>query len=76
MNSFDQGIQLIDQGSFTGAAEASFSSTQLQWTFTAAHIELGNAYSALKQYDKALEAYTNAIENEPTSIIAHYNYSP
>jgi len=62
---FNQGIQLIDQRSFSEAAEAFFSSTQLQWIFTAAHIELGNAYTARRQYDKALEAYTNALENDP-----------
>ena len=70
---FNQGIQLIDQRSFSEATEAFFSSTQLQWIFTAAHIELGNAYSALRQYDKALEAHTNALGNDPASLIAHYN---
>lgn len=70
---FNRGIQLLNQGLFSKAAEALFSATQLQWPLVPAHIELGNAYSALKEFDKALEAYNNALENEPGSTIAHYN---
>jgi tetratricopeptide (TPR) repeat protein len=70
---FNQGITLIEQQLYAEAAEAFFSAIQLQWDLTAAHIELGNAYSGLKQFDKALQAYSDALENEPGSVIAHYN---
>jgi tetratricopeptide (TPR) repeat protein len=70
---FDRGTQLLNQGHLVEAVDAFFSATQLQWTFTAAHIELGNTYSALKRYSEALEAYGNAIETDPASIIAHHN---
>lgn len=70
---FEQGARLIDQARFDEAAAAFSSAVQLQWNFSAAHIELGNAYSALSKYDLALTAYTNALETDPTSTIAHYN---
>jgi tetratricopeptide (TPR) repeat protein len=70
---FNRGIALIEQQLYAEAAEAFFSAVQLQWDLTAAHIELGNAYSGLRQFDKALQAYSDALENQPGSIIAHYN---
>ena len=70
---FNHGVRLINQRLFAPAAEAFFSATQLQWTHTAAHIELGNAYSALKQYHEALEAYEHALETDENSLVAHYN---
>lgn len=70
---FNHGVRLINQKLFAPAAEAFFSATQLQWTNTAAHIELGNAYSALTQYPEALEAYQHALETEENSLVAHYN---
>jgi len=70
---FNQGIVLIEKQLYAQATEAFFSAVQLQWDLTAGHIELGNAYSGLKQFDKALQAYSDALENQPGSIIAHYN---
>jgi hypothetical protein len=45
---FTKGLQLKAAGEPAKACEAFHAATQLKWNFTAAHIELGNAASSLK----------------------------
>jgi tetratricopeptide (TPR) repeat protein len=36
---------------------------------------MGNALMELKQYDKAVEAYKNALRNNPSDEKTRYNYA-
>jgi len=70
---FEQGKELLRSERYQEAADQFNAAIQLQWTFTSAHIELGNAYSALGYFERALNAYQNALEADASSILAHYN---
>lgn len=70
---FTRGLQMKAEGEHAKACEAFHAATQLKWNFTAAHIELGNAASSLKNYDRALSAYHEAIETDPRAATAYYN---
>jgi tetratricopeptide (TPR) repeat protein len=72
-DNFTKGLQLKADGEHAKACEAFHAATQLKWNFTAAHIELGNAASTLKNYDRALKAYQEAIETDPLAATAYYN---
>jgi len=70
---YKAGVDHLEKKDLRGAAASFRAAIQLKWSFPAAHIQLGNVASALRDYDQAFQAYNSVIEIDPQEPAAYYN---